>query len=207
MGGRGMVGVGEGPVCGTRPQEVEERKCGVHRDTAVGRALPQTWDLLDMKSGVPRQRSPTKTVTQSLSGGFYSLLSSPSGQNSTKQNPEPILSEKPPRALPDPGKTLKSPKATKPLHNLTFAPAVLSIFFPSYMWLQPHGLCMPAMSPPQDLCTGCSFRHLSSTFLPSSCSLLAFRLRILKSKHWPLQPLANLPTECHLPDGTDLCQS
>lgn len=107
----------------------------------MSRALPHTGDLLDIKSGVHWQGSPTKTVTQSLSG-FHSCpcFAHTAGRTPLNKTQSLFLLKSLQELYPTQGKTLKSPEAIKTLHNLTFAPA-LSIISHSYPWLHPHGLC------------------------------------------------------------------
>lgn len=196
----------------TLPWEVEERKQR-HLET-VSRALLHTGDLLDMKSGVQWQGSPTEIVTQPPSG-FHSVC--PCFAHTAVRKPlnktQSLFLLKSLQALyPTQGKTLKSPEATKTLHNLTFALA-LSTISHSYTWLHTHGLwtCLAHLHPR----TFALAVHtiLSQPWPSFPQSLLTFHLCILKLKlkRWLLRAPAilpvNLPTERPLPEGPDLCHS
>lgn len=134
----------------TLPWEAEESKQRHLETVSRARTLPHTGDLLDMKSGVQWQEGTPEIVTQPPSG-FYSFR--PCFAHTAARKPlnktQSLFLLKSLQALyPTQGKTLKSPEATKTLHNPTFAPA-LSTISHSYTWLHPHGLwtCLARLHP------------------------------------------------------------
>lgn len=89
-------------------------------------------------------------MTQSLSGfhSFCPCFAHTAGRTPLNKTQSLFLLKSLQVLYPTQGKTLKSPEATKTLHDLTFAPDP-SIISHSYTWLRPHGLwtCLARLHP------------------------------------------------------------